>query len=236
MPTHSIAGRSQETRPPVRLSFVRWTALSTAALAFLAIGVYVGAKQLGATLRLAGASTDPSPMALMIGDTRFGFPANTIRFPEQRTAQAQSELDLYLAWPDLSGFTEASAGIFRDPEAKSLLFARLSSADRKEREVEGTAPDLPALPGPAGLTQVRRPGLPGIAFEEIVYHGAKERVPPYEASCLGGADPVMAADCIREIKVEGGLRLRYRFSHALLPAWNEIDRAVLRYISEHRRT
>ena len=67
MPTHTIAGRSEQTRPPIRLSFVRWTALSTAALAFLAIGVYVGATRLGATLRLAGASADPSPVALLIG-------------------------------------------------------------------------------------------------------------------------------------------------------------------------
>lgn len=221
---------------PVPVAISRIAALGVAGMAILAAGLYFGALHLGSTLRHAGATTQTAPIRLSIGRHKLDIPANAVRFPEQRRELPQREIDLYLQWPEMTGFAEGSQEIFHDPEAKSLLFLRLSATDTATGEADAPSPATPAASGPAGLLRSTRPGLPGIASEEAVYSAPGGRDPAYEASCLDGKDAIMAADCIREVRVAPGLRLRYRFSHALLPQWDRIDRAVLAYLSEHRRS
>ncbi|KQT53722.1 hypothetical protein ASG43_17985 [Aureimonas sp. Leaf454] len=223
-------------RAPIRISFVRRTSVAAMAFALVAIAAYAGASRLGETLKRAGASSDPTPIAFRIGAAPFAFPGNAVRFSEQRADPAPPELDLYLMWPELTGFSDASAEIFHDPEARRLLFVTLSAVERRDRDTSMSGLASPTGRGPAGLMQFRLAGLPGIASDEIVYRAETGPETGYEVSCLDGVDPIMAADCIREIEIGGGLRLRYRFTHHLLAEWKEIDRAVLRYVAQHRRS
>lgn len=231
-----LASPNAPSNVSVPVSLARLAFASVAGLALLSAGLYLGALRLGETLRLAGASTDAAPIAVSLGRHRLSIPANAIRFPEQRTEQPQREIDLYLSWPEMAGFSSSAQEIFHDPEATSLLFVRLSTAEATGGDVEAPSPATPQVRGPAGLLRSSRAGLPGIASEEAVYRAPDGREPAYEASCLDGKDAIMAADCIRELRLAPGLRLRYRFSHALLPDWDRIDRAVLAYLAEHRRS
>lgn len=221
---------------PVPLALAKLATLSGVAALILSVGLYVGAVQLGATLRLAGASTTTTPIELRIGLETIAIPANAVRFPEQRSTQTQKEVDLYLQWPAMTGFDATAEETFHDPEARNLLFLRLTAADPRPADGEASTLQAPVTAGPAGLLRSSRAGLPGIASEEAVYRAPAGRDPAYEVSCLDGKDAVMAADCIREVQFVPGLRLRYRFSHALLPQWDRIDHAVLAYLAEHRRS
>lgn len=220
-------------RQPVQLCFTRLLAITVASIGLLSAGLYVGATHLGATLRLAGATTDPTPVPLHIGKHRLDVPANVIRFSEQRTPHPQGEVDLYLRWPNLTGFAEAVQDDFHDPDARNILFLRLSATDTKPADQE--TPGQPSATQIAGLSRSSRTGLPGLASEEAVYRAPFGRTPTYEANCLDGKDVVMAADCIREVQIAPGLQLRYRFSQALMPQWDRMDRSVLDYIETHRR-
>lgn len=220
---------------PLRLPMAKLAAYAVLGTAVLSLGLSIGAAQLGASLRHAGATVDEAAIDLRIGQQRFDIPANAIRFPEQRTARPQGEVDLYLEWPGMSGFTEETAHLFHDPDARSLLFVQLTATGAASPSLEEPGGAGGGAATPFGLLRSSRPGLPGIASQEAVYRAAAGREPAYEARCLDGPDAIMAADCMREVQFVPGLRLRYRFSHALLPQWDRIDRAVLAYLAQHRR-
>ena len=178
-----------------------------------------------------GRTTERTPIRLLIAGTEVIVPANMIRFPTERRPGPIERVNLLLHWPELDGFSEANADVFRDIEPTApLIFVTVLGRDTDY----GTSGWLDriytryfsddAWAGPNGLVGVRLTEDSGYAGEELFFQPESDE--PFVARCTAEGDRELPATCLREILIGDALLARYRFNKTLLGEWEKVDPAV----------
>lgn len=220
----------------VRVSLMRRVLVASALLAAASLAINAGGRWLGGVIALGGHSDDPSAREIVVGNDVIVVPANTIRQERDRRDGVAARLDLYLRWPDMSGYTQAAQPDFNhaggsrrilflsfEPRAMSRdMSGRLDPVYRGLIEAEGVA-------GPGGLRLHAFRADSGYAGEELAI-GPGTGPEPFVARCLGGAGAEQSlAPCQRDIMVGRELSLTYRFPREILADWERLDGAVRRF-------
>lgn len=218
----------------------RLTAVAVALAALTAL-ISLAGKWYGATLALAGHTTSTEISDIFIGQDHLRLAANTIRFAEQRQTGIAERVDLYLTWPQMNGYSDETRELFDDvnrPEA--LIFLQLSQSTMS-RDMSGRVEPIyrhlfegEPKPGPAGLTIHHMKQNSGYGEEKLLT-AARGAGAPFAVRCMMPANPkdATSADCQRDIHIGKDLVVLYRFSSQLLPQWQAIDGAVVKFVNEH---
>ncbi|WP_139198993.1 hypothetical protein [Xaviernesmea oryzae] len=193
----------------------------------------------GQVLTRAGQTTRDDPVDIFIGTDHLRLPQNMIRFEEQRRTGVAERVDLALTWPELSGYTEALRARFQAAgDEGRLIFLQLSQSTMS-RDMSGRIDPIytrlyegAPWPGPAGLTAHALKKTAGYG-DDILLTGTDVNGRPYAVRCvlLAQAQSASNADCQRDLHVGRDLTLLYRFSSQLLPHWQSIDAALVRFVS-----
>ena len=232
--------RADEQRSPlISTRFLVIATITILALAAASIAISWFGRAYGARLSLAGHSESTEIVNITIGRDRLSFPANTIRFDYQRHSGVTERVDLYLLWPEMTGYSSAERRRFDDlAMSQSLVFLQISQSTMS-RDMSGRVEPIyrgllepQTTQGPAGLR--RQPFRVGTGYEgESLLTATASDGTTYAIRCL--LPPVIekatSSDCQRDIHVGQDLTVLYRFSSRLLGDWQAIDTAVRAFVS-----
>lgn len=204
-----------------------------AAVLLLSLAAAMGGKWLG-VVPAGGHTESEERRTVVIGQTTLSVPENAIRFARDRRDGARPQLDLYLRWPELEGYTRAARDDFNHAGgAKRILFLtfepRMISRDMSDRlePVYGSLVEPDGAHGPQGLTIHRFKPEAGYMGEVLVV-GRRPPERPFVARCLSGEIAAQSlAPCERDLHFGEDLTLVYRFPEELLAAWRSLDTAIL---------
>ncbi len=213
-----------------------------AILALLSVAISVAGKWFGRSIAMAGHTDDTTVFEVVLGNDVLAVPANAIRFGTARRDGVAERLDLYLHWPDMTGYSAATAADFNRPgDEGRILFLRFEpstmSRDMSGRyePIYSRLVDPAGTPGPAGVTFHRFKDKAGYLDEVLAV--AQTSGAPFVARCLTGpAAQTSFAPCERDLHVGDLLSLTYRFPLGLLSDWQALDAAVRDKAAEFIRT
>lgn len=228
-----------EHLPLISNRFVYTATALVAFLALLSVAINVGGRKLGAELALAGHSDSTQNFLVTIGQDRLHLAANTLRFEAQRRDGPAERADLYLLWPEMSGYRSELRARFDDvTQSGGLIFVQLSQSTMS-RDMSGRVEpiyshlfDGPAETGQYGLTLHRLKSDAGYG-NEVLLTAPRPGGPDFAVRCAlpAAGAPASSGDCQRDIHVGRDLSVLYRFSSGLLSDWAAIDDAVRSYIT-----
>lgn len=214
--------------------------IGVAILAGLTVAISVTGRMLGERIALAGHTESAAPIDIVIGQDQIRLPANTIRFEEQRQTGRAERVDLYMTWPEMTGYSNATRSRFNDAsQPDSLIFLNLSQSTMSKDMSGRLGPIYSHLfddspePGPAGLTLQRLKTNSGYG-EEVFFTGILPDGSDYAVRCMMPADVSQStsADCQRDIHIGRDLSVLYRFSSRLLPQWQAMEARVRDYLGQ----
>jgi hypothetical protein len=228
-----------ERLPLISTRFLMIATFSILMLAAASVAISWYGQSYGERLSLAGHSESTDIVEITIGRDRLKLPENTIRFEQQRQSGVAERVDLYLLWPEMTGYSVAQRRRFDDLSlSQSLIFLQISQSTMS-RDMSGRVDPIyqhllqpDEAPGPAGLTlHTFRDGT-GYEGERLL----TAKLPDgssYAIRCMlpAAADKASSSDCQRDIHVGEDLTVLYRFSSQLLGDWQAIDAAVHDYVS-----
>jgi hypothetical protein len=210
-------------------------------MAVLTALISVVGKNYGDELSLGGHTASTEIQHVIVGQDVIALPANVIRFESQRHSGPADAVSVYLSWPRMEGYSHANALAFSNPaNAEALVFADFSQSvmsrdmsGRLEPIYEKLFTGEPRL-GPAGLSIHDLSEKSGFGDEKLLT-GKTKTGAVYAVRCIlpKSRAHATAADCQRDIHVGRDLTLLYRFSSNLLPQWEKIDAAMLKFASGH---
>lgn len=214
-----------------------------AAMAVISVAISIAGRYAGRSIAMAGHTDDASIAEVVIGNNVIAAPRNMIRFEQARRNGVASRLDLYLRWPDMTGYTSAARDDFNHAGGTpNILFVSLSES-LMSRDMSGRfEPIYSLLTEPTG--EVRAGGLALHRFteksgyvNEIMLTGVRPGKEPYAVRCLDGdAAQQSLAPCERDIHIGDRLSLVYRFPRELLGDWKALDAAVIGKIQSLLKT
>ena len=214
-----------------------------AALAVLSVVISVAGKFYGRSIAMAGHTDDATIREVVIGNDVLAVPSNAIRFETARRDGIAERLDLYLHWPDMLGYTAATADDFnRATGDGAILFLRFEPRTMS-RDMSGRLEPIytrmiehPGKLTDGGVVLYDFTQKSGYVDEVLAVAGYKEKS-PFVARCLTGATAAQSfAPCERDLHVGEGLSLTYRFPASLLSGWRSLDAAVLARANGYLRT
>ncbi len=210
-------------------------------LALATVSISMAGKFYGARLAQDGYSTSIAPQHIILGDDVLQIPNSMIRFEDQRRSGRAERVDIYLAWPEMTGFSEELAHKFNNSnETGSLLFAQFSQSVMS-RDMSGRLEPIysrlfagPAEQGPAGLVLHRMKNESGFG-DEVLMTASRPGQPDYVVRCIlpAAGAPAGDADCQRDVQVGQDISMLYRFSSELLPQWAMIDTKMTDFAKSH---
>ncbi len=228
-----------EHLPLISNRFVYTATALVAFLALLSVAINVGGRKLGAELALAGHSDSTQDFLVTIGQDRLLLAANTLRFEAQRRDGSAERADLYLLWPEMSGYRSDLRARFDDvAHSDGLIFVQVSQSTMS-RDMSGRVEpiyshlfDGPAEKGPHGLTLHRLKSDAGYG-NEVLLTAPRPGEADFAVRCIlpSAGIPASSGDCQRDIHVGRDLSVLYRFSSRLLSDWDAIDDAVRDYVT-----
>lgn len=214
------------------------------ALVAVLVAVNLAGRWFGERIVLAGHTTSTEIFSITIGPDRLDLPANVIRFAQARTNGETDRIDLYLAWPQMHGYDEATSQSFNDlAHPGQVIFLQLSQSTMS-RDMSGRLDPIyrglfegAEMPFESGLTlhHLRQEsGYNG----EVMLTGSRSGQADYAVRCIlpDANHTASNADCQRDIFVGSDLVVLYRFSSSLLSQWQTIDDAVRSYVEAHLAT
>jgi hypothetical protein len=209
--------------------------------AVLTAGMAILGKYYGDRLALGDHTLSHQQFDITVGQDRLTLPANMIRFENQRQSGTTEILSVYLAWPEMDGYSPATDRRFSDPAgAQDLVFLEFSQSVMS-RDMSGRlGPIYSKLfrgepePGPSGLVIHRLEPKSGFG-NEVILTGMTAKADLYVVRCLLPGDRAKAttADCQRDVHVGRDLTLLYRFSSSLLPQWETLDNRMIFFAQNH---
>lgn len=219
----------------------RFMVVATCLVLFLAIAsaaISYAGRIYGEQLSLAGHSESREILAITIGRDQLSLPTNAIRFEQQRVSGPAEQVDLYLLWPEMTGYDKSLRRRFDDlSQEPSLIFLQISQSTMS-RDMSGRVSaiythllEARSEPGPAGLTLRRF--KPGAGYDgEALLTASRIEGDAYAVRCLlpVKASEATDGDCQRDIHVGEDLTVLYRFSSRRLGDWAKIDEAVRNYV------
>ncbi|CAG1012566.1 MAG: hypothetical protein F9K19_07125 [Rhizobiaceae bacterium] len=217
---------------PIDSAFMLRVFYAFAILALLSVAISLAGKWFGRSIAMAGHTDDTTVFEVVLGNDVLAVPANAIRFESARRNGVAERLDLYLHWPDMTGYSPAAAADFNRPgDQGRILFLRFEprtmSRDMSGRydPIYSKLVDPAGTPGPAGVTFHRFKDKAGYLDEVLAVAGTAGE--PLVARCLTGpAAENSFAPCERDLHVGDFLSLTYRFPLGLLSDWQTLDAAV----------
>lgn len=200
------------------------------AIALVSAGISYAGKVFGRSIALAGHSDDLTVQGIVVEGEMLAVPANMIRFAQNRRSGTANRLDLYLSWPDLSGYSEEQRALFNHATGENRIIFAAFEPRVMERDMSGRLTPIyrllieePGEPVEAGLVAHRFVEASGYGDEMLIVDPTRF-VAPFVARCLTGEEADTAlAPCERDIDVGVNLSLRYRFPRALLEDWRQLD-------------
>ncbi len=218
---------------PIRSSFVNRVFLVFAVLAVLSAAISVAGKWLGREIAMAGHTDDRTIHEVVIGNDVLSVPANMIRFDSARRPGVAKRLDLYLRWPQMDGYSDASRDEFNHlGGSRTILFLsfeeRMMSRDMTGRlePIYRALTEESGRAGPGGLGVYPFTEASGYV-DEVLIVGDETTDSPFVARCLSGEQARQSlAPCERDIHVGEGLNLVYRMPAELAGSWREVEAAV----------
>ncbi|WP_373235801.1 hypothetical protein [Cohaesibacter celericrescens] len=184
-------------------------------------------------------SVETSLRLYTIGTTQFMVPENTVRRPEQRNLQQLKKLDLILLWPTLEGFSLDTQVAFNDVTKDSrLIFASLSqppqpiSTSERLYSVYSQHFVGDTIEGPAALIGFRMSKESGFSGEVIYFK--PDETAPFVARCIKPVENTPTF-CMRDIILDNGAQLNYRFRLKLLAEWRKLDTTMRSKFSDYQR-
>jgi len=231
------------SRPILESGFVWRVFYVFAALAVLSVAISVAGRYAGRAIAMAGHTDDTSLAEIVIGNDVLSVPRNMIRFETARQGGVTGRLDLYMRWPDLSGYTDAARAQFNHAAGSAdILFVSLTPR-MMSRDMSGRyGPIYSQLTEATGSTMagglaIRRFIETSGYGNEILVTGERRVGDPWLARCLdGSAAAESLAPCERDVHVGEDLSLSYRFPRQLLRDWKMLDEAVMARVNGMIRT
>lgn len=219
---------------PIDARFVMRLFVVFLALAMLSLGVFAAGKFYGHAIALGGHTEDTTVREIVIGNNVLRIPANMIRLENQRRDGVQARVDLYLHWPDMTGFSREKENDFNNLNGtRNIVFVsfeeRVMSRDMSGRvePIYSAVTVKPGIQGPAGLTFFGFTENSGY-LDELLATAPRAATTPSAARCLAGEAAARSlAPCERDIHVGDHLSLTYRFSREFLEDWRRLDAAVM---------
>src|SRR5690606_12785706 len=108
-----------------------------AALALGSAAIALAGKWYGSTIAMAGYSDDPTLREIVIGNSMLSVPANAIRFEHARHGGMADRLDIYLRWPDMTGYTAAAAPDFNNAGGRRNILFLTFGKQAMSRDMSG---------------------------------------------------------------------------------------------------
>jgi len=204
------------------------------AVALVSALVAAAGRWLGPVISMGGYSEDPTLREIVIGNNVLSVPANAIRFEEARHDGVTPRLDLYLRWPDLTGYTNATRDDFNNKDGRKEILFLSFEPQAMSRDMGGRFEpiyrSLIVEPGSAGENGVTLYGFrPDTGYlNETLAVASRPEGEPFVARCLvGPAARDSLAPCQRDVLIGDELSLNYRFPRELLGDWQSLDAAVI---------
>lgn len=166
-------------------------------------------------------SASTAPHRILLGGHRLLIPENLIRDASQRQSGELRQLDLYMTWPELSGFSFDQNKRFNTLENVIFLSLHTGAIEPVTRDYRQFT--VPGEWAPSGLEL--RPIVRGRGFDgEVMAVGERPPAEPFLARCLSNEMAgALSAPCERHLPLKGSLVLVYRFPAALLAQWRILD-------------
>ncbi|EHK55071.1 hypothetical protein [Allomesorhizobium alhagi] len=214
-----------------------------ALLALLSAAISAGGRWFGRSIAMAGHTDDKTLHEIVIGNDVIAVPANAIRFERARRDGIASRLDLYLRWPEMSGYSTAAREDFNHAGgSRRIIFLsfeeRMMSRDMSGRfaPIYSSLIVKPGIPGPNGVMLYGFTEKSGY-LNEVLAVAERPGDHPFVARCLSGSSAEESlAPCERDVQVGENLSLSYRFPKELLADWRALDAAVLAETSRILKT
>ena len=217
-------------------------------LAGLTIILALSGRYFGKQIALGGYSNSSAIHEIIIGQTVLAMPERHIRFSDQRRAGITQQLELFVHWPTMTGYSDTYRAAFnQQTETNPIVFISVSER-RISRDMSGRydpiykqlVADDSVEPGANGLMRFSfRPEASVFDGEELWVGARPESGDPFVARCITGTvfdgQVKPLAPCQRDVHVGHGLAVKYRFSADLLPQWRELDSDIVRFVQERVR-
>ncbi|MBO6901961.1 MAG: hypothetical protein JJ864_11505 [Rhizobiaceae bacterium] len=213
------------------------------ALAAFSVLISIAGRLLGGTISNVGHTDSSHTVEAVIGNNVLAIPANFIRFEKQRVHGEARRLDLYMRWPEMTGYSAETQDDFNHRAgSRRILFVVLEtqsmSRDMSARfdPIYRRLIELPGTPTAAGLRSYRFAENSGYMNETLLVGDAADGR-PFVARCLSGQIATESlAPCERDVRFGEELSLTYRFPATLLGDWRKLDAEVLGRMREFLRT
>lgn len=197
----------------------------------ISVGIYRNA-----ALDVAGTSYSASTEQhqIRIGRQMLRVPENLIRYRRDRRSGERQQLELYMLWPNLTGFTHNERASFND--GTNIVFVSIASA-ATQPSVERTqnaylSITYPVATTPSGL-ELRRFQQDGGFTDEVLVVGARSPSRPFFSRCFTQEmAETLLAPCERRLPLTEDIILIYRFPRDLLPEWQQLDDKMLKRLTE----
>lgn len=237
----SAAPSPIEHTPLISQRFIWKLTALVSVMCLVTLAIAVTGRMIGNSISHAGNTADQTVYEIVIGNDVLSLSANVIRFESQRVSGAQSAVDTYFTWPEMSGYSLENRDIFNQTNsAHGLIFARIAQATMS-RDMSGRftpiykrLTDGQPVAGPNGLDSFRLRAGAGYA-SELMYVERTLAERPYAVRCLveeAGSDAAFTTQtgCQRDIFIGKDLSVTYRFSIDLLPHWRQIETDIRRHL------
>ncbi|MBB3591189.1 hypothetical protein FHX08_001533 [Rhizobium sp. BK529] len=235
--SHSAVGHPGE-QPLLSTRFLLRVTATIAVLALLTVAISVAGRWFGRHISLAGNTENTTGITVIIGRDTLGLPANTIRFPSERHDGAAERVDLYLAWPEMQGYSKDMRQRFDDiSQSSDLIFLQITQGTMS-RDMSGRLEPIyshlmDGAPQPFAhdLTLHRLRADAGYNGE-VLLTASRQGAVDYVVRCVlpSSVETATSGDCQRDIKVGKDLSVLYRFSSRHLADWDHIDAAIRTFV------
>ena len=173
-------------------------------------------------------TSDTTPVEVEISGTKLWIPSNYMVFESTRHGGRRREVPLFSILPDLSGWSNWSAGDFSDNSPKSpVVFItiredrmNLSEADRMQRIYLAYITDPKGKTGASGLTRYAFRQDSGYRGEDLF--AAQTAQGLMLLHCAKLSVDVPSPNCWRDMTMARGLSVTYRFKRSKLGHWRDI--------------
>ena len=172
------------------------------------------------------------PISLSVGGLKLTVPANYIIYARSRQGGPQRQLELFTTFPDFHGYSYWYASDFTGnaPDSPAIFMLvrqdqfKISEADRLSRIYMEYVTNRKGAPGPFGLTQYTFRDDSGYHAEDLFVGQVDGQ--PVVLRCVRFSIQVPSPSCLRDMRLQHGITLSYRFKRAHLGHWAEIAQGI----------
>lgn len=225
--------------PLISPGFLRKTLTVVLVLAALTVALNLTGRWLGERIARGGHSVETDLRRILIAGEALAFPANALRFEEQRQGGMQHQIDLYLLYPQMTGYSDEDRWNFNDLAASERLVFLTVRENAMQLDMSGRFEAvylrLTEQSGQSVFEDlIRYDFLDGTRYiDEALYVADRPDQDPFVVRCLGQANVAPGArGCLRDVMISSALSVEYRFSIELLPQWRTLDAAVIAYVTD----